>query len=383
MNPADYENGLREIQNLDNIVRSASFDYEKEMSLAIQNCPSNLDAYDLVFSITIGILSAVLDTNEKLAEFLDEVHQLASQKNPKSDNVLQELLAKVLHHQGDWMDGVPTENLNKDGSNTKSYVSRAAKKVSKGVWEPGAAGSGPHRIFWGHDIFSIHGDNPFSLLIQEYGIGRGVLQAIRHLVADTCSRQGLPIPLSSYFDYIPKNSDGNIRKNRLLDFCQKYSSEALGKKQCGFNNEVFNHLFSIHMQDVLSTGLVAAGISAYSTGRNITDDIRKVQMRVIGYMAVAYGSAIIGAVSHNGIPFINYPAFLLLTKNVIQMLCVSNQELQKIMAKTERLISEGEAIRRQEQLLHNELVSDLYGTLTCKNTDAGRDTLIDYFEEAN
>lgn len=279
---------------------------------------------------------------------------------------------------------MPTDKINKNGSNTKSYITRLTEQVTAGVWESdGPKITGPHRIFWGHDIFSVSGDNPFSLLIQEYGIGRGVLQAIRHLVADTCSHQGLVLPFSSYFDYVDTSVDGSgdvveSVKNRLLDFCQQYSKDALGKKQRGFDNEVFNHIFSIHMQDVLSTGLVAACIATYSAGRQITDEIRKVQMRVIGYMGVAYGSAIIGAITHNGIPFINYPAFIALTKNVIQMLHISSIELNEIITETERLISEGKSLASAERRLNKELISDVHGELLCETTNVGRDSLIDF-----
>jgi len=386
MNETSYEQGLLELQQLNKRLESVHFDYEQEMSLAIKNCPSNLDAYDLVYSITIGILAAVLDTNKKIAEFLDEVHKLASLEKVESDNKFKELLAKLLHHQGDWMDTVPTDQVNKAGKSVKSFVSRYAEKVSKGVWSSeGAKRSGPHRIFWGHDIFSIKGDNPFALLIQEYGVGKGIMQAVRHLVADTCSHQGLVIPCSSYFDYIEVSSDDSGKcaekaKNKLLDFCQQYSSEALGRKQTGLDNEVFNHLFSIHMQDVLSTGLVTAAISAYGKGRKITDETRKVQMRVIGYMGVVFGSAIIGAAKY-GIPYINWPALFSLGKNTMQMIHITNKEVQTIMIETERLLAEGQTLRSREQKLHDELVDDLHGVLIGKDINEGRDLLIDFFEE--
>ncbi len=382
MNDASYENGLLELQQLNDRLTSIHFDYERKMALAIKNCPSSLDAYDLVYSITIGILAAILDTNEKIAGFLDEVHQLASVEKVETDNKFKELLAKVFHHQGDWLDKVPTDQLTKTGENVKSYVSRYAEQVDKGVWtSDGIKISGPHRIFWGHDIFSIKGDNPFALLIQEYGVGKGILQTVRHLVADTCSKQGLVIPGSSFFDYIEVSSDGAEKaKNKLLDFCQQYSSEALGRKQGGLDNEVFNHLFSIHMQDALSSGLVAAAITAYSAGRKITDETRKVQMRVIGYMGAAFGSAILGTAT-GGIPYINWPAFFALAKNTMQMIHITNKEVQTIMIETERLLDEGQGLRIKEQALHNELVEDFHSVLVGKNINDGRDSLIRFFEE--
>lgn len=381
MNETDYQNSLLQIQKLNERLATADLDYEKTMSLAIRNCYSALDQYDFLFSITVGILGAILDTNEKIAAFLDEIHQLSSLETSKSGNTIKDLFSRILHHQGDWMDAVPTDQLNKKGENVKAYVSRAAKMRNEGVWSSDPKGAGPHRIFWGHDIFSIHGDNPLSLLIQEYGIGRGVLQAIRHLVADTCSKQGLPIPFSSYFDYI--DVSGAHVKNRLLDFCQAYSKEVLGKKQRGFNNEVFNHIFSIHMQDILSVGLAATCIAAYCKGRKIEDKMRTIQMRVIAYMGTVYGSAIIGAATHYGIPFINYPAFLALAKNVTQMVYISNQESRQLMVITEQLICETKSISQRERALNHALISGLYETLAREHSNIGRNMLIDFLGEEN
>lgn len=386
MNETDYGRGLYELEQLNHRLETAHFDYEAEMALAIQNCPSNLDAYDLVYSITIGVLGAILGTNEKIAEFLDEVHQLASMEHIESDSKLKELLAKLLHHQGDWMDKVPTDKVGKSGNNLKSYVSRYSQ-YSDGVWSSDVKITGPHRIFWGHDIFSIKGDNPFALLIQQYGVGKGIIQAIRHLVADTCSRQGLVMPGSSFFDYIEVSTDESgetVKKarNKLLDFCQQYSREALGKGQAGFDNEIFNHLFSIHMQDILSSGLVAASVTVYSKGRKITDETRKVQMRVIGYMGTAFGSAIIGAAKY-GVPYINWPSFFALVKNIMQMIHITNKEIQAIMVETELLITERKALERRERNLHNELVADLHEVLISHDRNAVRNSLIDFLGEVN
>ena len=386
MNETDYGRGLYELEQLNHRLETAHFDYEAEMALAIQNCPSNLDAYDLVYSITIGVLGAILGTNEKIAEFLDEVHQLASMEHIESDSKLKELLAKLLHHQGDWMDKVPTDKVGKSGNNLKSYVSRYSQ-YSDGVWSSDVKITSPHRIFWGHDIFSIKGDNPFALLIQQYGVGKGIIQAIRHLVADTCSRQGLVMPGSSFFDYIEVSTDESgetVKKarNKLLDFCQQYSREALGKGQAGFDNEIFNHLFSIHMQDILSSGLVAASVTVYSKGRKITDETRKVQMRVIGYMGTAFGSAIIGAAKY-GVPYINWPSFFALAKNIMQMIHITNKEIQAIMVETELLITERKALERRERNLHNELVADLHEVLISHDRNAARNSLIDFLGEVN
>ena len=51
------------------------------------------------------------------------------------------------------------------------------------------------------------------------------------------------------------------------------------------------------------------------------------------------------------------------------------------MVETERLITEGHALKIQEHNLHNELVADLYGTLRSPKKNAGRDSLIDFLGE--
>ena len=185
----NYEFGVRQAAFLNSKLAEASFDYEKEVSLAIKTCPSMLDTYDYSFAIVIGILGAVIDTNEKLETFLDQVHQAAN-SSTKTGNAFIDFPAKLLHHQGDWIDTVPT--MQDDGHVINKFLNRAAKEIKPGIWQGGT--NTPHRIFWGHDILSFHEDNPIYISIKQYGVGKGILQAIRHIVADTCSKQGLPIP---------------------------------------------------------------------------------------------------------------------------------------------------------------------------------------------
>ena len=136
------------------------------------------------------------------------------------------------------------------------------------------------------------------------------------------------------------------------------------------------------MQDILSSGLVAASVTVYSKGRKITDETRKVQMRVIGYMGTAFGSAIIGAAKY-GVPYINWPSFFALAKNIMQMIHITNKEIQAIMVETELLITERKALERRERNLHNELVADLHEVLISHDRNAVRNSLIDFLGEVN
>lgn len=374
----------REISYLNDRLLNAGIDYEEVVANAIGSCPSNMDSADFVYGLTVGIMSAILDTNDKIADFLDAIHQVAS--GVDTDNPLIKAFGNLLHHSGDWMDKIPTNKVNKSGKKVKGYVNRVTQMADgmENTWDAinKPSSSGPHRIFWGHDIFSCHEDNPFAILIKQYGVGRGILQAIRHLTADTCSTQGLPLPFSSYFDYIDVGDDGSKQvKNRLLDFCQDYSSEVLGRKQGGFDNEIFNHMFSLRMQDILTSGFVAASITVYSKGRKIDDQIRLSQIRVIGYMGTAYGSAIIGAATHGGVVYISWPAFSALAKNVAQMIRFSQDEVEKAILETERLIQERERLEAREKALRGEVTRDLLTSLAEDDSHSGRTLLLKYLEE--
>ncbi len=53
---------------------------------------------------------------------------------------------------------------------------------------------------------SLTPHNPFAMMIEQEGsVSGGALQATRHLMADTFSKQGLPFPFSSYLDTQTKN----------------------------------------------------------------------------------------------------------------------------------------------------------------------------------
>lgn len=361
------EYGLTQIEALSQKLETANFNYEKEVADAIVGYPSMLDVYDYLFAIMFGAAGAALTTNEQITAFLNQIHEVSNNDKPSSPNALIEFLAKLLRHHGDWIDTV-------DGKG--KFVNRAAKKI-EGEWV--GAMNAPHRIFWGHDIFSISADNPIWLSIQQYGPVRGILQAVRHLIADTCSKQGLPLPFHSWFDYMAvEKGDGQVG-NRMLDFCQQYRKDVLGRGQGGGNNDVFNHLFSIHMQDALSSGLVAAGVKAYQTARGISNEDRLIQIRIIAYAVNFYGSAVIGAVQ-TGIPFINYPCFAALAKNTAQLIRVSNQDIQRLLCEMERIALADSVLEQREQAVHKELVESLYGQISGP-VNRDRDQLIDFLRK--
>ena len=109
--------------------------------------------------LVFGFIGGAISNSEQLKDFLDNIHTDASSNNLKT------FLGKFFHHKGDNID-----HTTRGGKDFASYL---------------------HRLYGGHDPFSIgHGDNPFILLVKQYGIPKGILQAVMHLVADTFSKQG-------------------------------------------------------------------------------------------------------------------------------------------------------------------------------------------------
>lgn len=326
----DNELAQKQLSVISNTLQKCDVDLQKSVETKIMKSPSNLKACDFIFAMLFGILGSVITTNEEISSFLNEIHQISNTENFEV-NDFKTLFAKLLHHSGDYMDAVPV--VDDEGNILNKFVDRTAQRV--GDEYKTDSFKSLHRIFWGHDIFSINKDNPFYLMFKQKGL-LGVLQAVRHLIADTCSVQGLPLPFHSYFDY---DKDGK-RKNLLLEFCQKYSKEVFGKKQAGANNEVFNHIFSIHMQDVISQGLVFALCKGYFKIRNIDDKIWERQFIIVSYAFNFYGGCIIGTVREQ-IPYINWPSLVFLTKNVIQLSLDTKREIKKLEEVTQILLSEG------------------------------------------
>ena len=362
------ETHLEELNNIEQALLSNNFDYEKELVEAIKNDPSQLDKYDLIFAITFGVIGATITTSDAIQKYLDEIHKLASNEHVKDADGLQKLLGKLLNHKGDWMDSGEKyyENIIQKPEYINKFINRDGSPLGRKL--------GNHRIFWGHDIFSVGADNPFFLSIKQYGLLRGIFKAFGHLIADTCSIQGLPLPGHSWFDYT--DSNGEIG-NKLFDFCQKYSDEVLkGGDKISGADQVFKHMFSIRTQDAISQGLTTALSAVYLKARKIQDDIRITQFKLITSFVNFYGGCIIGTIK-TGIPYINWPVAGVLIKNNIQLLYLSNQETRRLLIGTFLITNEGDSIEMHEQRIHQEVVNDLFNTLS-QNKNQKIYSLIDY-----
>lgn len=284
----------------------------------IERSDSTLDAWDYCFSIAVGMACAKITTSEQLEVRLNDIHHAASGTTGDYTK-LQKFLGSLLHHQGDAIDKLASK---------KHFINR--------VYEP--ADIGYHRLLWGHDVFNFTDNNPFKLMFDQQGVS-GILQAVRHLIADTTSKQGLPFPGSSYLDYVKDN--GKV-SNYLIDVAKKLSVESAGNMRNAQN--IYSHMFTVRAQDIMGGGAVAGFSAMYFKIRNIREAVRMVQFRLIAYSVAFFGQAIIGATRQAGVPFINIPLASAVLKNMVQLYYYSIKETRQLHDKTYELITEGDLL---------------------------------------
>ena len=281
---------------------------------------SNLTGWDYLWSIAFGFAGIFISNNTKLDVFLEGVHDAASGSD-EGCSPFQKFLGDIFRHKKDNLDKV-----------NKKFINRAG--------EPADAAF--HRIFWGHDILSFGKDNPFYLLVKQYG-WFGVIQAVRHLSADTMSKQGLPLPGSSLFDY--NSSDGKT-KNYLVELARKLSIDAFGNKN-GVQ-EIYRHLLTLRGQHIISSTIITTLSNVYFRVLNISNEFRKKQFLIMAYSINFFGDYIYGYIKTKTIPYINYPVAHLLIKNIILLDYMNKKE-------TKNLINEIDKQEKEFILLKNEI----------------------------
>lgn len=244
-----------------------------------QKCESRLDGWDYCYSIAIGLAGVYITSSKQLEEYLVDVHRAASECHGEYD-LFQRVLGKLLHHKGDYIDQIAPPFKNRNGENAYGAF---------------------HRLLWGHDVLSVGEDNPFYLMFKQEGV-RGIVQAVRHLLADTLSKQGLPMPGSSYLDYVKEDVKTS---NYLILISQKLSEAAFDNKSRA--QEIYSHMFSIRGQDLTYAGIVNVLTTIYNKTRNIKDAVRISEIRLISYYVSFWGHFIVGMSRQNGIPYVSVP----------------------------------------------------------------------------
>lgn len=293
--------------------------------------PSN-HPLNYVLPLLYGGAGALISSSDAVNEFLADIHDAKANEGG--------IIGFLLGHKGDNIDTVRLE-----GRARRVFVNRfGTDDVPFGL----------HRLFWGHDIFSIGPDNPFALLIDQYGVIKGIVQVFRHLIADTFSTQGLPIPFHSYLDYV--SADGKVT-NRLRDFA---NSAAEFAKSNGHKKvtelDAFNRMFTIKAADVGATGLTWAMCAAHNRIMNDGDEAAAAQVKAIAFSAQFFGKAAIGMMK-SGIPFISWPTAMMTIKEIYSLYRLNYRDIAALEHRTEQLCAENARLEAEVFASGRDLVS--------------------------
>lgn len=324
----------------------------------IEKSESSLDGWDYCYAIAIGLAGVFISTNDAFGKYLEGIHEAASGNSGDYGN-FQAFLGKMLHHEGDNIDAIELPFKNRNGDNAYCLF---------------------HRLLWGHDIFSKKGDNPFSLMFKQKGMC-GILQAVRHLLADTCSKQGLPLPGSSYLDYVDEN---NKTSNYLIEVAQALSDESSGNKTSA--REIYSHIMTIRAQDVTAGVVVKLVTELYFTVKKIKDNIRKAEIQLIAYTVNFLGEAVVGCIRQKGVPYINIPLGTAMGVSFIKFCYTNEKDIRRLTKQTEAIHS-----RTQRLIAEDKQTSDMLPTFkTADEMLAAADTaeanvneIFDVFGEDN
>lgn len=322
-NPAQeliFQNSLAHLDELERALVEAKIDLRQLGNLEPEMVKSALDGYDYLFSIIFGILGTVITSSRAISAFCGQIHTDSSRNNPKT------LLGKILHHNGDAIDKVNGKFVNRSGA---------------------AADLMFHRVLYGHDILSFGPDNPFYVLTKQHGLLRGTLQVFRHLIADTFSVQGLPIPGHSWLDYTENGKTTNVLKK---------ISESVSINGRQGANEAFFRMFTIKAQDIGAGGLVWATSKAYIHCRPIEDETRQRQFKILSYGTCFLANVAYGLVTV-GVPNINWIIFQAFLKEVAGLVLHSNRETAQLEQITSRIVAENAALEQKVFATGRSLVS--------------------------
>lgn len=296
--------------------------FDKDVSeISEEYMESRLDNGDYLMVVIAGVIGGAFSSSEDITDFLADFHDSAASG--------RSFLNKQLKHVGDLMDKVEGEGIVRNAAGDKPPVPF-------------------HRFFWGHDPLSFEfggdypyispsDDNPFSLLKKQYGTIRGPYKTAKHLIADTFSRQGLPLPGHSYFDYQYFNDNAQKMKtaNRLIGWTRE-----IAKGSAINPGEAINHLFTLRAQDIASQGLTWAICFSYIKYRGITDEIKKSQLKLMAYAISFYTNFFVGMYKTGGVPYINWPTLSLLIKESFSFYMINKKEIRDLEKNIDIIVSE-------------------------------------------
>lgn len=297
----------------------------------IVHCESHLDGWDYCYGILIGLVGVYITNSAKIDEYLADIHKAASDAKGEYD-FFQKLLGSLLHHKGDHIDIVEAPFKNRAG---------------------GVADVSFHRLLWGHDIISVGKDNPFYLMVEQMGL-KGIIQTIRHLIADTLSKQGLPMPGSSFFDYVGENGKTS---NYLIKVSKFLSDSVFDNKSRA--QDIYSHLFTIKGQDLAYNGIVDGLTKLYCHVRGIKDKLRMSEIRFMSFSISFWGKALYGVIQYQGIPFISIPLAQATLVEFLRIKFFEAQNTKRMNNETKRLEEDIKALEEHE-LFIDQMIGDDY-----------------------
>ncbi len=309
--------------------------------------PATLDAWDYIFCIALGYGAITVTTNEAIATYLEDIHKAASGASGDYDRA-QTVLGRMLYHKGDHIDIVEKNFKNRQGENAYGAF---------------------HRLLWGHDVLSVNGDNPFVLMIKQKGLA-GILQAFQHLVADTASKQGLPLPGSSYLDFEKEN--GSI-SNYLIKISESLSEDAFGNKRG--TQEIYSHMFTLRAGDIAGNALIESVSVGYFKLRGIDNAVRICQFKLISYILAFVGHAVIGSARQNGVPYINYSELEGAVRYFLRLYSESWKETLEICRVSELCIEDSKALLDDVDKTERFLIDHNSAEEYTKELERGQDNI--------
>lgn len=353
---ADYQAALVSVEDsISRIIEEPAL-LSGDVAVDAERIESNLDGWDYCYAVAIGLAGVVISTNEEFGHYLDQIHKASSGTSGEYDR-FQTFLGNILHHKGDHIDVMGDTFINRDRQNAYGLF---------------------HRLLWGHDILDVGEDNPFKLMYKQDGL-RGILQAVKHLLADTTSKQGLPLPGSSFLDVHDTNGK---RSNYLIKIAQTLSDETYGNKAKA--QEIYAHLTTIRAQDVAAGVVVKSMAELYFLMRGVNDKIRRAQIRLIGYTVNFLGEAIVGSLRQQGVPYINIPLAGMMATAFANLWYLDSKEIRHLQRETDRLTAETEAVLSRFNLYDMSLPEHaVAGDYICAydRAEANVDELLDFFGE--
>jgi len=209
-----------------------------------------------------------------------------------------------------------------------------------------------HRLRYGHDIFNWNQTAPdgtklWAEMIKKYGnvnvlpFGNvnkflGLLNTIGKYFAlyifDSFSKEGLPLPFSSYFNKKTVNVLGEVTFENSLE------------KLVKGNQEIYSAFLTIKARDVSGTALTTSLLKAYreiqrARGKQILKNQKYYEMNCIAYFTLFAGCLSISAFDLKTAS-LNYTSLGVLLKNVIQLNLLVSKNRKIINIEYEKLLME-------------------------------------------